>query len=104
MTLPPSTDPRWLPRSPYCLSSEGESRLAVDRYFVLLPDLRGLSSILGSGSPGTRPCRIHTPPQHRTSVRMTDCTDSSRIGKALAAPLTARDPRTRQARSNGRSV
>src|SRR5436190_24210281 len=82
MTLPPSTDPRWLPRSPYCLSSEGESRLAVARYFVLLPDLRGLSSILGSRSPVARPCRIHTSPQDRTTVRIADCSRSRPIGQA----------------------
>jgi hypothetical protein len=37
MTLPPPAGRRWLPRSPYRLSGEGESRLAVARYFVLPP-------------------------------------------------------------------
>jgi hypothetical protein len=37
MTLPPPAGRRWLPRSPYRLSGEGESRLAVASYFVLPP-------------------------------------------------------------------
>ena len=38
MTLPQPAGPRLLPRSPYGLSREGESRLLVGRYFVLPPD------------------------------------------------------------------
>src|SRR5664279_2047403 len=37
MTLPQPTEVRLLPRSPYCLSSEGESRLVVASYFVWAP-------------------------------------------------------------------
>src|SRR4051794_30406116 len=44
MTLPPPTGLRWLPRSPYRLSGEGESRLAVASYFDLPPVLRGLTA------------------------------------------------------------
>src|SRR3954471_19523420 len=41
MTLPLPARRRQLPRSPYRLSGEGESRLAVARYFFLPRDLRG---------------------------------------------------------------
>src|ERR1035437_629452 len=37
MTLPQPTEVRLLPRSLYCLSSEGESRLVVASYFVWAP-------------------------------------------------------------------
>jgi hypothetical protein len=37
MTLPQPARRRLLPRSPYGLSREGESRLLVGRYFVLPP-------------------------------------------------------------------
>jgi len=37
VTLPQPTERRLLPRSPYRLRGEGESRLAVASYFVLPP-------------------------------------------------------------------
>src|SRR6476661_6153419 len=62
MTLPQPTGMRLLPRSPYCLSSEGESRLAVASYFVLPPFYEARRH-LGSRSLTTRPCRNHASPQ-----------------------------------------
>jgi hypothetical protein len=62
MTLPQPTGMRLLPRSPYCLSSEGESRLAVASYFVLPPFYEARRH-LGSRSLVSEPCRNHASPQ-----------------------------------------
>ena len=84
MTLPQPTRRRLLPRSPYCLSSEGESRLAVASYFFL-PPFNEARRHLGSHSRAAGPCRIHASPWPECSAR-------SRFGQ-LPTPRRARDGR-----------
>src|SRR3954452_25321853 len=93
MTLPPPTGLRWLPRSPYRLSGEGESRLAVASYFDLPPVLRGLTAprLAPPDSQALSKPRIPTGPNScsestNSSRRLCGCQepDTSRRGRVDA--------------------
>src|SRR5450631_391083 len=67
MTLPQPTEVRLLPRSLYCLSSEGESRLVVASYFVWAPFYEAWSPT--SARVLRSPAPVETTHPHRATDR-----------------------------------
>src|ERR1700690_3577675 len=96
MTLPQPARRRLLPRSPYCLSSEGESRLAVASYFVLSPfnEARATSS----APPPWQPDPVQSKHPHGR-LPCPQRTRSMPPGLPPAKRLIAAAPRARQRQS-----